>query len=391
MEDNWEQELRGWMLRHEVSRATLSMPRRKDGGTAARTVVRPVRLKEGVRYQFEYHAAGKVTHENLPAAEAADRIVSLLEGAYRQALLKTPEADVQLLLSRKGKAAMLRKPPTGGASPEPQSHDRTKRRVLEEGRPVPFLVELGIMTKEGRVYAQKQDKYRQINRFLETVEDVLDELPKGRTLRIVDFGCGKAYLTFALYHYLAVEQGRSLEVIGLDLKADVIAFCSDLAARLGFEGLRFMQGDIADYDGQAEADMVVTLHACDTATDAALAKAVRWGAAVILSVPCCQHELFGQIRSDMLQPLLGHGLLKERFASLATDAVRGQLLQVLGYKVQMLEFIDPGHTPKNLMIRAVKGSGGNRDARWREYVEFKRGLSLDPYLERALVGLWPLN
>jgi SAM-dependent methyltransferase len=387
--DTWEKSVREWIAGNQMNQATLSQPRRKDGSAAARTVVRPVQLKNGLFYQFEYHTATKVTHENLQAEEASGKLVTLLAETYRQALIKTTEADVQILFNKKGKAAMLRKPPTGGGAATVQSHNRQKSRVLEEGIPVPFLVELGIMTKEGKVHAQKQDKYRQINRFLEMVEDVLDDLPQGRELRIVDFGCGKSYLTFALYHLLAVRQGRKIRVIGLDLKADVIAFCSDLAERLGYDNLRFLQGDIADYNELSEVDMVVTLHACDTATDAALAKAVRWGASVILSVPCCQHELFGQIASVGLNPLLSHGLLKERFAALATDAVRAQLLQVLGYKVQMLEFIDPEHTPKNVLIRAVKGSGGNPAAKWAEYEAFKTMLGLSPYLESALADLWP--
>ncbi|MBD2872370.1 class I SAM-dependent methyltransferase [Paenibacillus arenilitoris] len=390
MSEQWQQDIDNWIKGGELLQATLSQLKRKDGGASPKTVIRPVRLKNGLHYQFEYHFASKVTHDNVAEAEAAARIVDLLSATYRQALIKTPEADVQLLFNKKGKAAVLTKPPTGGARPATLEHNREKQRVLAEGSAAPFLVELGIMTPEGRVHAKKQDKYRQINRFLEMVGDVLAYLPRDRELTVVDFGCGKSYLTFALYHLLAVEQKRQIRVIGLDLKADVIAFCTELAVKLGYDRLRFLVGDIADYEELQAADMVVTLHACDTATDAALAKAVNWGASVIMSVPCCQHELFRQIGGDALSPILSQGLLKERFAALATDAARGTLLEALGYKVQMLEFVDPEHTPKNLLIRAVKnGQPGFSTKKWEQYEQFASFLSISPSLERMLSDRWP--
>lgn len=327
-------------------------------------------------------------HQNIPAAAFADELTKLFEETFRQGLLCTAEADYQVLISKKFKVTILKKAP----SRKPLgtlTHNRKKQYVLEEGTPVPFLVELGIMNGEGKVLAKKYDKFKQINRFLEMVEDVLPHLPTGRPLTIVDFGCGKSYLTFALYHYLAVQQQRKLNVIGLDLKADVIEHCSGLARKLQYDDLRFLVGDIADYDELSAVDMVVTLHACDTATDAALEKAVRWGASVILSVPCCQHELFNQVQSEVLQPLLGHGILKERFSALATDAIRAKLLDVMGYKTQLLEFIDMEHTPKNILIRAVKSGGGNVSQLWREYTAFRDFLSADPYLERACRDLLP--
>jgi SAM-dependent methyltransferase len=383
--DHWREEVAMWMEKGLLLGATLSQLRRKDGEAPPKTIVRPVHLKDGLHYQFEAHYPGKVLHRNLQGHAASKHLEELLDGEYRQALLKTPEADVQLLLSKKGKAAMRKTAPTAKITAGPQSHNRQKRRVLEEGTPVPFLVELGIMTPDGRVHAKKTDKFRQINRFLEMVQDVLEHLPQDREITIVDFGCGKSYLTFALYHYLMVQEERSINVVGLDLKADVIDFCSGLAKRLGYDKLTFLVGDIADYEGVQSADMVVTLHACDTATDAALAKAVDWGASVILSVPCCQHELFRQVNSEVLAPILSQGLLKERFAALATDAVRGQLLEALGYKVQMLEFVDPEHTPKNLLIRAVAGRNKELSRqKWEQYQSFKTFLNISPELERAL-------
>ncbi|RIX50860.1 SAM-dependent methyltransferase [Paenibacillus nanensis] len=385
MSEQWQQDIQEWIRNGELLQATLSSPQTKSDETAAKTVVRPVMLKEGLRYQFESHFRNKVTHANLTADDAASELAELLGAQYRQALVKTPDADVQLLLNNKGKAAVRKQPASGNGRQAALEHNRKKNRILEEGKPAPFLVELGIMTPEGRVHAKKQDKYRQINRFLEMVSDVLDSLPRDREIKIVDFGCGKSYLTFALYHLLAVEQGRDISVVGLDLKEDVIAFCSELANKLGYEKLRFLVGDIAEYEGQESADMVVTLHACDTATDAALAKAVGWGASVIMSVPCCQHELFRQVENDVLSPLLTQGLLKERFAALATDAVRGNLLEVLGYKVHMLEFVDPEHTPKNLLIRAVASPHKElSEAKWKQYESFRSFLHLSPALERLL-------
>jgi SAM-dependent methyltransferase len=393
MTEQWQLDITNWIGSGELLQATLSQPRRKDDSSAPKTIIRPTKLKNGLFYQFEYHFANKVTHENVAEPQAAERVIDLLQENYRQALVKTPEADVQLLFSKKGKAAILKKPPTGGSRPANLEHNRQKQRVIAEGKAAPFLVELGIMTPEGLVHAKKQDKYRQINRFLEMVTDVLAYLPTDRELTIVDFGCGKSYLTFALYHLLAVEQQRKIKIIGLDLKADVIAFCSKLAEKLGYDKLQFLVGDIAEYEELQAADMVVTLHACDTATDAALAKAVNWGASVIMSVPCCQHELFKQVSNDVLSPLLSQGLLKERFSALATDAARGTLLEVLGYKVQMLEFVDPEHTPKNLLIRAVRSEQqvqqGLSMKKWEQYEQFRQFLSISPSLEQMLAERLP--
>lgn len=226
--------------------------------------------------------------------------------------------------------------------------------MLEEGRPVPFLVDLGVMTKEGQVVRSRYDKFRQINRFLEFIEDILPRLDRNRENVIIDFGCGKSYLTFAMYYYLKELKGYSVRIIGLDLKKDVIARCNLLAERYGFDHLRFCPGDIASYEGVDRVDMVVTLHACDTATDYALYKAVKWGAKVILSVPCCQHELNGQMKNELLAPLFSYGIIKERTAALFTDAIRAQILEGQGYRTQLLEFIDMEHTPKNILIRAVR-------------------------------------
>ena len=240
------------------------------------------------------------------------------------------------------------------------SHNRTKKYVLQEGVPVPFLVDLGVMTAEGKVVKSRYDKFRQINRFLEFIEDVLPNLDPNRTNTIIDFGCGKSYLTFAMYYYFRELKKLDVNIIGLDLKEDVIAICNGLAEKYGYEKLHFYQGDIASYTGRDAVDMVVTLHACATATDYALEKAVKWNAKVILSVPCCQHELNRQIANKELYPIMDYGILKERMAALLTDEIRAKLLENAGYETQILEFIDMEHTPKNLLIRAVKRQEGSK-------------------------------
>ncbi|WP_339288134.1 SAM-dependent methyltransferase [Paenibacillus sp. FSL E2-0201] len=367
--------------------ATLSQVRYK-GETCTKVQVKPIELKGKLHYQFASYIGTKVEHRNVPAELAAEEMTLLFRETFRQGLLCTVEADYQVLISKKFKVSILTKSPTKKEEPD-LAHNRRKRYVLEDGDPVPFLVELGIMNREGKVLAKRYDKFRQINRFLEMVEDVLADLPTGRPLTIVDFGCGKSYLTFALYHYLTVRKKRDLNIIGLDLKADVIEHCNELAAKIGYDHLKFLVGDIAEYNELDQVDMVITLHACDTATDAALEKAVRWGASVILSVPCCQHELFAQIENEVMSPMLSHGILKERFSALATDAIRAKLLDMMGYSSQLLEFIDLENTPKNILIRAVKSSGGDNSVKWREYTAFRDFIGAKPYLERVCADLLP--
>ncbi|TDF94513.1 class I SAM-dependent methyltransferase [Paenibacillus piri] len=378
--------LNGLVGQGVLIQGTFSQLRRSDPEGCSKVTIKPLELKGTLHYQFSSFCGNKVLHDNVLPEAAAARMIGLLEDTFRQALLQSEEADYQVLISKKGKAGILKKPPTK-KRPAVLTHNRQKNYLLEEGTTVPFLVELGVMNAEGKVLASKYDKFKQINRFIELIADVVPYLPKGRTLQIVDFGCGKSYLTFALYYYLKELQGLDIRITGLDLKEDVIRHCSSLAERFGYDRLQFLVGDIADYNELQQVDMVVTLHACDTATDAALEKAVRWQADVILSVPCCQHELFRQVQSDVLAPLLQHGILKERFSALATDAIRAKLLDIVGYRTQLLEFIDMEHTPKNVLIRAVKGKQPNAAERAelaRSYVEFRSFLQADPYLERAL-------
>ena len=354
-------------LNESLERVLMSNP--ADSGKISRSRIRPLLMKGRLVFQAEEQAGKQAFHRNLDKDEAADYVTGLLEGSFRQAEITSGLGKALILVSKKGKVTVkvkrypesVRIQPAGEpGSPGSLSHNRKKHYILEEGIPVPFLVDLGVMTKEGRVVNSRYDKYRQINRFLEFIEDILPNLDQGRESTIIDFGCGKSYLTFAMYYYLKELKGYPVRIIGLDLKEDVIEHCSRLGRQYGYEGLSFCHGDIASFEGVEKVDMVVTLHACDLATDYALEKAVNWGARVILSVPCCQHELNGQMENSLLRPVLQYGLIKERMAALYTDAIRAQVLEYRGYRTQILEFIDMEHTPKNILIRAVR-QGKKRD------------------------------
>ncbi|MBQ8597932.1 MAG: SAM-dependent methyltransferase [Lachnospiraceae bacterium] len=274
---------------------------------------------------------------------------------FRQLECESMDGRLTVLVSKKGKATIKCQKKKQAEEKQPMlTHNRSKKYVLEEGKPVPFLVELGVQTPEGKIVRSRYDKFRQINRYLEFVEDILPSLKKEGPVHVIDFGCGKSYLTFALYYYLHEIKGIDVTITGLDLKEDVIDNCNRLAEKYGYEGLRFYKGDISTFEGCDRVDMVVTLHACDTATDYAIQKAIDWKARVIFTVPCCQHEVNKQIQSELLSPVLKYGLLKERIAALLTDGIRAELLTQAGYDTQVLEFIDMEHTPKNILIRAVK-------------------------------------
>ena len=366
---------------------TLSEATSHGEDDARKVTVRPVLLRKQRLYQFEYRYAQKVRHENLKPGETKGRILEMIGKTFRQGYFYTEGGDFQAAASKAGNVSVRAKEASKAAAPV--THDRAKNYLLTEDKPVAFLVRLGVMTAEGKVVAAKRDKFKQINRFLEMVDDVAGSLPKSGTLRVIDFGCGKAYLTFALYHYLRIVKGRDVQMVGLDLKEDVVEFCGRVAQDLDYGGLTFAVGDIQGYGGADAVDMVVSLHACDTATDDALVKAVGWGARVILSVPCCQHELFGQIASDVLKPMLKYGIVKERLAALVTDAARASLLESAGYSVQILEFIALEHTAKNLLIRAVKrgGAAAKIGPPSDEYTDFRDFWHVRPSLERGLAGL----
>ena len=341
-------------LTQDLSDMTLSG--RRGAGDVKKIRVRPVMIKGTLLFQSASYTENKVYHRNLPAPDMARWLAGEMSDNYRQLQIQMKDRQITVLRSKKGKITVRRKQ-TAPVCLASMDHNRQKKYILPEGAPIPFLVDLGVMSPEGRIIGKMYDKYRQINRFLEFIQDVLPELKKsaaGRPLTIIDFGCGKSYLTFAMYYYLRILNHCPVRMIGLDLKADVIKRCGALRDKYGYDQLEFLQGDIAEYEGVSQVDMVVTLHACDTATDYALYKAICWNAAVILSVPCCQHELNGQIACETLAPVLQYGLVKERVAALITDGLRGRLLEAAGYKTQLLEFIEMEHTPKNILIRAVR-------------------------------------
>ena len=376
--------------------ATASNPRIHDEERIQKLRVRPVRIREELFYQEERYIGTRVYHQNLCPEALPDLLVGVMTADLRQLELETERTRVTVLVSKKGKVTVREKakdPADKTASKKcgtDFSHDKHKQYILPQDEPVPFLVELGVQTPDGKVVKARYDKFRQINRYLEFVRDILPCLPveEGRPLKIIDFGCGKSYLTFALYYYLKIMNHYDICITGLDLKKDVMENCQALADKFGYDGLKFQVGDIGSYQGDTEdVDMVVTLHACDTATDHALARAVQWNARVILSVPCCQHELNRQISCDALAPVLKYGLIRERMAALITDAVRADLLEEYGYDTQILEFIDMEHTPKNILIRAVKknhmkyrtGAGGQE-----ALLQMEAFLQIRPTLQELL-------
>ena len=356
---------------------------RRTGEGPSKVKLRPVELKGQIFYQASMTEGTKVYHKNFTREE----MIAYLEHAmeeFRQLQATGRSQDGSILISKKGKATIKTKQhgPAQNEKIKIAPHNRVKQYILREGTAAPFLVDLGVMNKEGKIHRPAYDKFKQINRFLEFIEDVLPELPKDREVTILDFGCGKSYLTFAIYYYLHELKGYDIRIIGLDLKTDVIYACNQLAKKYGYRKLKFMEGNIADYTGSDEVDMVVTLHACDTATDFALAKAVGWKAKVILSVPCCQHEVNRQIANETLAPLFSYGLIKERMAALVTDAMRAEYLKREGYDTQILEFIDMEHTPKNILIRAIyTGNKGKNTEAIRTCEEM---LHIDPMLGRLL-------
>lgn len=331
---------------------TISGLKKKNEELPVKIKVRPVAMKDKIEYQVSEFIGRKVFHKNYKKDELKKKITDWMQEDYKQAQFTMTDATAQILSGKHSQTVKYKKCKEVRVQRD-LSHNRTKRYILPEGTPVGFLIDLGVMTKEGKIVRQKYDKYRQINRFLEFVEDILPQLSKEREQTIIDFGCRKSYLTFAMYYYLKELKGYDIRIIGLDLKEDVIAHCNELKDKYGYGKLSFLVGDIASYTDVDAVDMVVTLHACDTATDYALAKAVQWGAKVILSVPCCQHEANRMMENELLQPVLQYGILKERMAAIMTDAVRANLLTAKGYDTQILEFIDMEHTPKNLLIRAV--------------------------------------
>lgn len=341
------------ILNNNPYRIVVSNPRSKTATNYKKVVIQKKVIGKNEIYQIENYTQTQVFHKNIEDSELKSELTGLLDGEYKQvnAFFEGEEFDIKL---NKDSKCYLKKN-VSAVKIQPISNNRVKNYILKEGDNIPVFVELGIFTSEYKIVNSMYDKFKQINRFAEIVDDVLKTYNK-ESINIIDFGCGKSYLTFVLYYYLVEIKKINANIIGLDLKADVIRKCNELAKKFGYEGLRFEVGNINGYKAPFDVNMVVTLHACDTATDFALFNAINWNADIILSVPCCQHELNKQIESDELSGLLKFGILKERCAALVTDAIRGCLLEYKGYKTDIMEFIDIAHSPKNLLIRARKAN-----------------------------------
>ena len=364
----------------------LSKKRSRSDSSPDKVTVRPVNVENRTHYQLTLRQGVKESHENLTVDETVMRVRELLGEVFGHCHLYTTAADYSARAKPDGSCKIKMKP--ASKQTDVAQHDRTKNYLIPENVPCPFLTEIGVMTAAGKVRAAKRRKFRQINRFLEFVEDVLPALPAEGTLNVIDFGSGKSYLTFALHHLLTAVHSRDVDIVGLDRKADVVADCRRIANRLDCRGLRFQEGDIAEFETDSPVHLCVSLHACDTATDESLGKAVAWNSNVILAVPCCQHELAPQLHNETLQPLEEHGILKERFAALATDALRAQLLTAYGYDTQVIEFIDMEHTAKNLLIRAVRRTADAvpADAALAQYHMLREFLGIEHFSLERLLG-----
>ena len=328
--------------------------------------------KKEKHFQIAQYSDKQVFHKNVDEEELISFCIEELGVNFLQLNAWMLRGEASLKLTKKRKLLFdIKKADNSALADEVRDNNRKKNYILEEGRVIEPLIDMGIFTKEGRIVSSMYDKFKQINRFIEIIDD---ELKKKiiTHLNIIDFGCGKSYLTFIVYYYLTEIKKIKVNMIGLDLKEDVIKKCNNAAKKYGYENLSFELGDINGYSAPFKVDMVITLHACDMATDFALYNAVNWGAGYIFSVPCCQHELNAQIKSETFSLMTRYGIIKERFSALVTDAIRGNLLEYMGYNVNLLEFVDLSHTPKNILIRAVKNPNKSENVKLRAMDEVKR-------------------
>jgi len=335
-----------------ILRIIFSSPYKKDKESFSKVQLNPYMSDDIIQYQLTYFFQTRVVHSNLDKDDAINEVITLITSVFKQALITCKDKEYHLLSNKSGKVTIIQKDNVKVKNAS-LTHNREKQYIIKDNIVVPFLVELGVMNINGKVLNDKYDKFKQINRFIEFVDDVVEEFDSNKTINIIDFGCGKSYLTFAIHYYLTEVKKFKVNIVGLDLKENVIRECNEVVNKYKMKGIRFEIGDIKDYK-ESKVDMVVTLHACDTATDYALYNAIKWDAKVILSVPCCQHEVNKQIKANSLTGFTEYGIIKERLSALITDVSRAELLQYNGYKTQILEFIDMAHTPKNLLIRAIK-------------------------------------
>jgi len=381
--------LTGSATSRTLLKAVFSSPRAVEP-EFLRVSVRPVEVRGAAMLQFTSQTATQEFHKNLTVDDATEELKRLATKVYRNARVTTSDAIFDARTSRKGKCFLRKEAAPVVVVAPPAAHNRTRNYLIPEGVPCPFLIHTGVMTKDGAVRAAHAKKFGQINRFLEFINDVVSLLPTDRTIHVVDFGCGKSYLTFATQYLLTTLLQRDCRITGLDRRTDVVQTCSKIAQELQLPNLEFAIGDIAGFESDNPVDLVISLHACDTATDDALAQAVRWKSRVILAVPCCQHELNELLTVSSVPPISSYGLLKERFAAMTTDAMRGTLLTAAGYQTQILEFIDMEHTPKNLLIRSVrrpeKAPRDSAEKALEEILHLRAQLNVPPLtLERRLI------
>ncbi|MGL4987685.1 MAG: class I SAM-dependent methyltransferase [Cetobacterium sp.] len=355
--------------------------------------LKPVKIKEDIFIQFESFKDNKAFHKNSSLTEALNLLEETIDN-FKQILLTTTDEEIQVLQNKKGFSIKRKNTSTKKLE---LSHNKQKNYILQDNTPVPFLIKLGVMSETGKVTKEKFSKFRQINKYLEFIEDTLKELEEkkliDKTMKIVDFGCGKSYLTFALYHYLKNVKNLDIEIIGLDLKEDVIKHCNSIAKDLNFDNLKFLKGDIKEFDKFEAVDIIFSLHACNNATDYSLLKGLELGAKAILAVPCCQSEINQKIDKSstsevkgVLSPLGNHGILQEKFSSLATDALRALALELCGFNTKVIEFIDMEHTPKNILIKAIKGSISEEKLTQKrdEYDRYIQFLGIHPLIDDLL-------
>ena len=366
-----------------LTKLTLSKPTDK---TVLRATGRLTQIKGELYVTLErFYTDGKARHENIPAQQAAGALAALIPEQFREMNILTTGGECRVLTSKKGKVTVLNRITAASAAPAALEHNRQKQYILPADKPVDFLMALGVQDENGRIFDKKRSKFRQINRFLEIVADVERSIVTEEELYILDLCCGKSYLSFALYYYFTVIRGCRVVMDCVDLKQDVMEYCAGVAEKLHYDGLHFMTGDIRAFEVRRQPDLTVSLHACDIATDIVLAKGMDSGSRVILSTPCCHHEMMHQLKKQGKPTdfLLEHSILKQKFADAATDALRCRVLQIQGYEVQAMELIDPEETPKNVMIRAVKGGKllpVQEEKLRREYREVCNLLGVRPYL-----------
>lgn len=362
--------------------ATLSGVRKGTEKNFNKVMVKPFLSSGKVLFQFAYVYDKKTTHKNLDAEQSICEFLNLINTYFKQAVLFSRDNDFQILKHQNGSEKIIKTKPTK-SSADIQSHNRKKNYIIEDGFPCDFLIKLGVMDSMGKVLKTKYDKFKQINKYLEIIASSIDIFKNKDSINIIDFGSGKAYLTFALYWYFTSVLEKKVTIAGLDLKSDVVDYCNSVARDLKYDSLTFYKGEIKDFSLLSDVDMVVTLHACDTATDDAIVQALKWKSKLIMMVPCCQHELFDKIFNPVMKPMTKHGIVKERLSSLITDSIRGMLLETQGYNVEIFEFIDMEHTPKNILIRA-SFTGNYSDKAREEYQAFRDFWKIDSYLEKNI-------